>query len=225
MTTKTKTLSDVALERAREVQELAADPALARRRIYDGLAPVRMADPTLALELEEHYLSRIMFLAQPAPKPPPFVSPLRKLSNWKPSDSEAARFARYYAAAQAPDRLIDEVGEGRVTPETVETVKTLYPRYFEAYKAQAIQEILNLKKEMPYARRLALAQAFDMQGVEPTLNTQFASNFRAVLDEVEAEEEQDPNQKTGSRGGYTLSRKINAEKAVPKPTSAQRQGG
>lgn len=220
-----KTLSDVALERAREVQELAADPVSTRRRIYNGLAPIRQGDPQLALALEEHYLNRIFFLAEKAPKQPSYISPLRQKSAWKPSDAAASAFARYYAAAQSPEILIEEVEHARVAPETVEAVARLYPQFYDSFKEQATRQLMERTSELPYARRVAISKAFGLEALEPTLAKQFAQTFTGIIKKTSEGEEQDPDQKTGSRGGYQLAREVNSSKNPSKQTRAQELGG
>lgn len=220
---KATDLGQAALNKSEEILAIASDPKNISDRLYEGLAELRMTDPEGAAAATKHYVERIQFLASKAIKRPPFVNPLVGNNNWRPNDDQSSSFGRYYAAATDPAVLIEEIKTGRVWPETLETVRKLYPRYYDFVRGEVFKRLTDRKSDLPFYKRLAVSAAFGLDGLEPTFDKTFRSSYQEILRSTSEKEQQDPQQRTGRMGGYTMSRKIKSSN-VSQATSAQKLG-
>ena len=128
-----------------------------RARIAKHLAPIASAQPLLADRMETLAVRRLEFLAGKMPKRPEIGGIQIGPDNWQPSDMEMRTFARFVAAAEDPDGVIERVATGQVTPEDAETMRELYPEQLAALTRQILERLPTLRQNLPYHRRLALS--------------------------------------------------------------------
>jgi hypothetical protein len=152
---------------AREVQRLASDPMAMAAYSRQMTGQLQLAAPKAAQAAQDKLSETVQFLAQRAP-----ANPNQGLAglddDWEPSDAQTASWSRYLAAAQEPSILLKEFANGSLAPETVETVKALYPNYYEKSVGAVAQYIAEKKPKVTYARRLQLSMLLQ-RPVEPAL--------------------------------------------------------
>lgn len=162
---KPKSAHEAAKLVSREVRAANADPMRTSTLVFDRLEDVRDVDLKLYDQVDQHVRNVVAFLASKAPAEAS-TSPFRKTDTWTISDTEIDRFARYVEAAENPGVLVDRLGDGSLTSETVEAVKTLYPAYFNSVRSTLLARIDDLRRELPYRKRLLLGILFEMPADE-----------------------------------------------------------
>lgn len=189
----------------------------ARRAVADRLRPIAAVNPVLADRIETAAADRIAFLASKLVKQPDLPIGLTGPSLWRPSDLEMRTFARYVAAVHDPAGVIERLAHGTITPEDVETMRTLYPAMHAYVTAEVMQKLPTLQKQLPYARRVALSM-FTGVPVDPAMHPAVL----AILQGQFAAEE-------GSDGGMQAPAPAPAfgsvKKSIPQPTPAQTRAG
>lgn len=73
---------------------------------------------------------------------------------YEPSKSEMATFERYLNIADKPTLALEQVREGTLTPETIETLTAIYPKLYDHMKQAVVEEatkMINKKKPIPYS--------------------------------------------------------------------------
>lgn len=205
-----------------KIREAATNPEATQRKVYNELADIRMEDPELADQLEKHYLAKLDYLNKNAPQTQQ-LSPFFDKEE-VPNDAEAASFGRRVLASDDPTVLLDELAEGRVNQETVETVRALYPRVFRQIENMAVEKLMGMRS-LDYAQRLALSQVFQLP-LEPTTDPAFVSSMNSFYTQ-----QSQPENGPGKQGGYTVPNSSRNRKSVNfknlgiSGTPAQRQGG
>jgi hypothetical protein len=153
-----------------DVKEMASNLSATTEAVNRGLSDFRVSAPETTVALEQRTAQNIAFLASKLPKEPSnglFVSN----ENWKPTPAEMSRFARYARAAKNPMILLDEVQNGALTPETVETVKQLYPQFYNKTVSGLGQYIAEKKITIPRSKLAAFSMLFGVPLTESSKGT------------------------------------------------------
>lgn len=155
----------------------------ARRALAEALHPVAVASsPLHADRLETAAARRIEFLASKLPKRPDMtgIGPDR----FRPSDMEIRTFARYAAAVEDPQGVLERLADSTVTTEDAEALRTVYPEMFAAARAEILGRLPEIRQTMPYARRLAMSIFFG-EPVDPSMDPRviriLQGNFAAEI--------------------------------------------
>lgn len=206
---------EAAKRRAVDISSLAADPVKTSFGLFDTLQPIR--DVSVGLYDQVDGLARRMidYLNSKAPKAPP-PSPFRKTSAWVPNDAQIESFARAVAVAEeGPVRVIEELAAGRLSAESVEALRVMYPASYESIKAQIMARLMELRADLPYEKRLQLGVFFGMpveEAQEPARFAQLQATFDAVAEEQSA-------------AGGMSKQDIGSVKLKEEPTPGQRFAG
>lgn len=87
--------------------------------------------------------------------------------SYEPAKSAKSKFMRYYSYANNPHKVLEDMKNGFVNPEGVETLRTLYPRmYSELYNE--ITSRAGEQKNLSYQQRRGLYKMLSIMG-EPSL--------------------------------------------------------
>jgi hypothetical protein len=186
-----------------------------RQKIAAQLAPIAAADPIAADRLETIAARRLEFLASKIPRRPDLAGMQTGPDRWQPSDMEMRAFARYVAAVEDPMGVVERLADGSITPEDAETMRTVYPEMYADIQRQIVEQLGELRAQLPYQRRLALS-IFSGVPVDPSLDPRVL----AVLQGTFASE-------PGTEGGTmapTASPQFGSV-TKPSPTPAQERGG
>lgn len=186
-----------------------------RRKIAAQLAPIAAADPVAADRLETIAVRRLEFLASKIPRRPDLAGMQTGPDRWQPSDMEMRAFARYVAAVEDPTGVVERLADGSITPEDAETMRTVYPEMYGDIQRQIVEQLGELRAQLPYQRRLALS-IFSGVPVDPSLDPRVL----AVLQGTFASE-------PGTEGGTMAPTAQPAFGSVskPSPTPAQERAG
>ena len=103
------------------------------------------------------------FLQSKLPSDPFAASTMNpRQSTWRPSDAEMARYQRYHSAATNPLGAIQAAVDGRVSAESIEAVKTLYPGIYNDFRQQLFERVAMKGKPIPRQSAVALSLMFDV---------------------------------------------------------------
>lgn len=84
-------------------------------------------------------------------------------NNYQPSKSEKMKFMKYYTYANKPTQILDDLKNGFVKPEAVETVRALYPRMYEEIYNEIISRVAEVK-DLPYKKKRSLYNMLSIIG-------------------------------------------------------------
>jgi hypothetical protein len=176
--------------RAKELRDALANESEMRDRITLSTAPVTALNPSTGAQLQDAIWARMMFLASKMPSVQRNEI-LMNLGQGKevPSPTEVSRWARYIRAAEDPMSLLDDLGEGVVAVEAVETVKTLYPALFEEMQMAIVENMTELRQNLSYSGRLQLSVMFDVPveaSMAPDVMQMLQSIFQQQAEQAQA---------------------------------------
>ncbi len=107
-----------------------------------------------------------------------------------PNRGEIQSFARTYAAVMKPSTVLDDLKAGKATPNQIEAVRTVYPRYYEDIRTATMQRIRELDqrgKTIPMRTRAMLDTLLDLNGAgERTMTTAFVQRYAPLLSDAAA---------------------------------------
>ena len=84
--------------------------------------------PNSTAGFNQSIIRATQFLSTKVPQLPP-PTPLGP--KFEPSRAQVEKFERYYAAVQEPLIVMSEIREGTIVPETIEAIKSVYPKMYE----------------------------------------------------------------------------------------------
>ena len=189
--------------------------ASSRAAIADRLAPIAAVSPLLADRIESQKALAVEFLASKLPRRPNVDGIPIGPDKWQPSDMEMRTWARYVAAVEDPQGVVERLAAGSVTPEDCEAMRAVYPEMHSDITRSIVEQLGTLRQSLPYQRRLALSM-FSGVAVDPALDPKV---LRILQGSFEAEE--------GTEGGTEAPKPQPAFGSVSKPqgTPAQERGG
>jgi hypothetical protein len=167
-------------ETVREVQQWANNPLAATDRLHEktaGLAEVAPkvhAHAALSVQRGVDYLH----LRVP-PASVPDLSPLGHLRTQRPpSDGERIAFMRAARAVTDPGSVIEDMENGRLTPQAVDALKNVYPQIYADLVQTAFAELADADEAPPYE---TLVQLSTLLGVplDPSLQPEFIARMQA----------------------------------------------
>lgn len=155
-----------------QVQGFVANPDKLATQIAMSFEGLDGAAPNIAAE-SAGVLSRAVQAIQSA-MPQPFNAATLQPTmddDFEPTSDEMSVFRQTVAAALQPESVLEDLKQGQLTPEAVDTVKFVYPAFYELLK-QTIAEKAASAKKMPYNLRVQLAVLFGLP-TDPTLEQDF----------------------------------------------------
>lgn len=159
--------------------------------LHDRLAAIWAIAPEVANGIEKLQAAKWEFLATKMPRnpAPPYlqVGP----DTWEPDHAQIAKFARYMEAAEHPEKVVERVADGTVTPEDVETLKTLYPSHYEEVRRQCMDHASTMRRTLPYVQRLNLSILLDVP-VDPALTPEAMSVYQAPKPDPSTQQQAKP---------------------------------
>lgn len=130
------------------------------------------------------------FLESKLPRPsatPHRLQPKLNKTNWTTTDLD--KFTKYLAAIRDPESVIEDLEAGRVSPESIEAVKAVYPTLFADMQRIALQEIAKHSSEMPFDSIIQLSLLLDVEG-HPLLNPQMQATMRSIDEQAKQQQQQ-----------------------------------
>lgn len=156
-----------AQEKGEQILALAGNPTALGEKMAEATGQLQVAAPKAAAQMQEQMARTVQYLAQKVPGNPT-QGMLGADPDWKPSDAELAVWNRHLVASERPMVLLEDLQSGHLAPETVETVKTLYPNFYNKTVAAVMQLVAENKPSVPFEKRVQLS-ILTGQPIEPAL--------------------------------------------------------
>lgn len=137
------------------VRQIAANP----QSVFEQLPPELLGGaPTTSGMAATTVIKAAQFLASKAPRDPNPPGPAAFRTPWQPSNAEKAKWLQYAQAIEEPQKILQQMARGNVTPAQVEALQAVYPLVFSEMKMKIVQRLQGLQKSLPYAKKLALSK-------------------------------------------------------------------
>jgi hypothetical protein len=104
----------------------------------------------------------------------------------------AASFERYLEAVVDPIAALERVSAGRLTAETAEAIRVVYPAIYADIQSRIVDELAAAAdegREIPYERRINLGMLFQTPtdpSLQASVGTEIQNSIGASLDEQDA---------------------------------------
>jgi hypothetical protein len=105
-------------------------------------------------------------------------------TGYVPSDHDLSSFYRYVQAANNPMQVLDDISKNRVSPEGIETLKTVYPQIYQKLQTSVLDGIITTKADLTYQQKIELGTVFDIP-TDYTLRPDFIARMQDGLNKDE----------------------------------------
>lgn len=173
-----------------ELRMIAGVPEASLDKLSNSTRDLSTHAPDTTAALQQKGSAAVSFLHSKLPQPP---NQKALSAKWEASQSDIAKFERYQRIVSKPTAALGQITDGTLTPETIETLTTVYPRMYQEMKGAITEELTNVKERPDYQRRLMLSM-FLGQNVDDSLEpASIAANQQAFG----ASQQQPPQQAGG----------------------------
>lgn len=165
-------------KRLLELEKNATDLALAVGYQTDELAE---AAPMTAMAYSQQVGKAVDFLRSklpPANSEINFLQPSLNSRVW--DDSSIDSFEKYMRAVEDPTQALKELEAGRLTSETVEALKAVYPHVYDDIRRAAIEKVADEKNPLPFNAVIQLSLLLDFNG-DPSMTP----SYQKILKEAD----------------------------------------
>lgn len=120
-------------------------------KLSDSTQALHAVAPQIAASAQQAAARAVQFLSSKAIQPDP--EPLS--DSHEPSKAEVSSFNRYLNIVESPTNALKEIKNGTLTPETIETLQTVYPRLYGEMKKSLISQ---MGPDTPYRTKMTISQ-------------------------------------------------------------------
>jgi hypothetical protein len=159
-----------------KVNQVVSDPEETHSMLSKSTEALAAYAPGTAGALQRKMVTTAMFLQSKAP----VAQNYRVLSGeYNPSQSEIAKFNRYYSVVKTPAMVLGKIPSGNVLPEEMETLKTVYPELLAQMQGAIMEELadhLANGKQLPYQTKIGLSKFLEQDLVNSMTQQNIAMN-------------------------------------------------
>ena len=141
------------------IQSLASNPEVLIDAVVEATSEIASLDPATGEQAQQALTRGVLFLADKAPKRPTTLLPSVA---WAPTPAQLSEWDRYVKAINDPYSLLEDIKKGDVRPQSIEAVKTVYPRIFQEMQQELLLGMIESDQPVPYKIRLNLARILQM---------------------------------------------------------------
>lgn len=135
--------------------------------LHKGLAELAPGtSATAALTM----LNAAKFLGNKMPVDPNKGLPLALQRPWNPSTGDLRVFFRYVDAVANPAGIFEKMAQGRLTPESIETLQNVYPKLYQEFKDRMSSRLAEQQTPMTRQQRAALGGLIGGMDNAPVVN-------------------------------------------------------
>lgn len=150
--------ADALARHAADHAAIASTPASAMaQRMVDATPTLGKHLPGVALPLQQKAQQAQQYLAAQMPKTTRQPSGLPGEPKWQPSEVELMRYERISRAVERPLSILEDLGAGRLSADSVRAVQTIWPELYKQMTTQVSQALAERTERVPYAQRLQLS--------------------------------------------------------------------
>lgn len=206
------------------LNEFMADPNKLVDAVSNATESLAAIAPGVSGSLQQSLVAATQFLASKVPQTQS-LSPLS--GQMEPSDTEIASFNRYFDVVQNPMVAMEQLAQGNLNKETIETLEIVYPKLYKDMRLSVMTELTDYmakpnKPLLPYKKKLALSM-FLGQDLVDSLGSQNIAQNQMILSGNGAQQAQNQQQQTVKTSQQGLSNLSMAQNAMtPMQKSAMR---
>lgn len=176
-------------EHLQVLAQLASDPAKLANAAKNATAFMSASAPNVANAAQQQLIQIANYLYGKMPKNPNQAYLGSAGETWAPSDGDKAKFDRIVNAAQDPMSMLSELRNGTLSPDTAQTVKDLYPNFFDKTASGIAQYVAQKKPSIPYERQLQLSHVFGVP-MDSSMEPKAIKAFQSVYSSAQSAEDQ-----------------------------------
>ncbi len=165
------------MARMAELRKAMSDPMGTKTKIDASLQPVFGMNAQLGFNLADFYMKKLEYLASKMPNTT--IQSLTRSNVLPPSAAALSAWANHVRAAEDPLTILDDLNDGYVTVEAVETVSTLYPELYSSIQEALLDQITETRHELPFNDRYQLSVLFQVP-LEPTAAPEFVFALQSM---------------------------------------------
>lgn len=175
--------------------------------------------PNTAQGIQQTMTTAVQFLQSKAPVS---IDPKPLAKKLEPSRFELAKFEKYYASVENPLSILTQIKGCTVSPEAMESVKTVYPKLYDEMTQSVLEEMndhvaKNGAESIPYKTKLGLSM-FLGQDLDHTLDQQsIASNQTSLANQAQKQANQ------GAPNAHHKAGKLTADQSMLTASQAASQ--
>lgn len=143
-----------------QIREIYSNPEKFAQVLGKNIQPIFEVAPKVAEQMQVRAVQAMGFLYDKAPKPPNYtgLKATKEIEDWRPSDSEAAKFNRYVRAVYKPVEALERISKGNVLNEDVEALKVVYPRIYADFTDQLLEALPEYQDKLNSSQLSALSR-------------------------------------------------------------------
>lgn len=204
--------SDHYAEIFNQLNDFKSNPQKLINKVDTNLKDMNRIAPNISKGMTKVALTAVDFLHSKAPKNTNFSILGNK--KWKPSDQELAQFERYYKAIEDPKSVLHDLRDGVISREGVETLKTIYPNFYQEIQRHILGKATELKEELPYRDRLQLSIFFGVP-IERAMQPDFIRTLQGSFSQPQAAQSSDTLRPQGlQKLHFSENRQSNLDRAL-----------
>lgn len=120
------------------IKELSSDPNALGAHLGNHIDGITQNLPNVSQGAATSISKSVQFLSSKIPRPPMINSLIK---NWKPSDVQIQKFNQYYDAVDNPIKSLNEIKEGSLTSEMMESLSICHPDLLKDMQSQITQKL------------------------------------------------------------------------------------
>lgn len=174
-------------ERSKRVRDLASQAPAVRAALESQTSWLADSAPVTRQAAVNTALRQLEYLNANLPKglapSTPFAPAL------PPSRSEVAQWMRRLRAVENPTSILDDLAAGKLTPESIDAVRTVYPETFADIQGQVLDKLTTMEQrgqKPSYAKRVELGLLLGIP-TDPTMTPESIAALQAQYQPTEAE--------------------------------------
>ena len=178
-----ETNGEMTVKKYKEIQEklinLMNNPEALHRYLQDSTKVVDMA-PEIQSQMIEKAKQKVMFLYSKMPKARNADLEAVIPGTHVPSDSELAKFGRYFKTANNIFSVYDDLNKNTLTKEQIEVLNTLYPSFYNDSKRYIVEQMGSGQDiKLSYQKRLSLSTFLGVP-LDPSLKAGFILDLQSL---------------------------------------------
>lgn len=157
--------------------DFANNPDLLIAKMAENTGELNESAPSTAMALDAKVANAVQYLNSKLPKNP-FPSNLftRK---WIPSQSEIAKFDRIERVINDPLSVLDDLNEGKISKDSVDTLKEFAPETYQKIVSKFISKLSEQKEPLPYNKRIQLSVVLGVP-LDPSVDPSYVASIQAL---------------------------------------------
>ena len=165
-------------KKADRIQQLAQDPQMMVDHTTKATSGIYNVAPKISQGIQGTLTNAVQFLNSKRPQP---QSELPLSAPYAPTESQKAKFNRYYEAVNNPVGVLKQIKQGTLSNETMEALHAVHPELLQEMQHEVMANMSAKKAQaLPYGTKIALSK-FMGHPLEESLQPQVMAANQATF--------------------------------------------